>query len=230
MPPSGNQARSLSKGGWGLHRFPTPHCRHATMRRTLSRAWGTNIKATTGTPENMLNFLVFAALAAGVILAVCWPVLKGANAGPGRADYDRAVFRDQLAELGRDRARGLIGEAEAEAARNEIARRLISVGHDETSAVSPVTGRWIALLAAGFIPAASLALYLAIGAPGRLDTPLKQRLDNAVANSDIPALMAKAEAHLAEKPDDLQGWEVLAPLYRGSERYADAATAYFNIL
>jgi cytochrome c-type biogenesis protein CcmH len=178
----------------------------------------------------MLNFLVFAVLAAGVILAVCWPVLKGANAGPSRADYDRTVFRDQLAELERDRARGLIGEAEAEAARNEIARRLISVGHDETRAVSPATGRWAILLAAGFIPAASLALYLAVGAPGRPDMPLKQRLDNAIANSDIPALMAKAEAHLAEKPDDLQGWEVLAPLYRGSERYADAATAYFNIL
>ena len=178
----------------------------------------------------MLNFVVFAVLAAGVVLAVCWPVLKGRSAGPGRAEYDEAVFRDQLAELERDRARGLIGKAEAEAARNEIARRLISVDRNETRVAPPATGKWVVLLAAGFIPVASLALYLAVGAPGRPDMPLKERLDNAVANSDVPALMAKAEAHLAEKPDDLQGWEVLAPLYRGGERYGDAATAYFNIL
>jgi cytochrome c-type biogenesis protein CcmH len=178
----------------------------------------------------MLNFLVFAILAAGVVLAVCWPVLKGRSAGPSRADYDEAVFRDQLAELERDRARGLIGKAEAEAARNEIARRLISVNRDETKAEAPATGRWAVLAAAGFVPVASLALYLAVGAPGRPDMPLRERLDNAIANSDVPALMAKAEAHLAEKPDDIEGWEVLAPLYRGTERYADAATAYLNIL
>jgi cytochrome c-type biogenesis protein CcmH len=60
--------------------------------------------------------------------------------------------------------------------------------------------------------------------------PLEARLDNALANSDLLALMAKAEAHLAQKPDDLRGWEILAPLYRGTERYADAAKAFAQIL
>src|SRR5688572_9914394 len=178
----------------------------------------------------MLNFLIFAGLAAAVILAVCWPVLKGRTAGPARAQYDEAVFRDQLAELERDKARGLIGPKEAEAARNEIARRLLSVGRAETATDTPGAGKWTILAAAAFIPVLSLALYLALGAPGRPDMPLKARLDNAVANNDLAALMAKAEAHLAEKPDDLQGWEVLAPLYRGTERYADAAIAYGHIL
>lgn len=178
----------------------------------------------------MLNFLVFAVLAAGVVLAVCWPVLKGRTGGPLRADYDEAVFRDQLAELDRDKARGLIGPAEAEAARNEIARRLISAGRGGTVAAPSGSGRWAILAAAAFVPLLSLALYLALGAPGRPDMPLKQRLDNAIANNDIQALMAKAEAHLAEKPDDAQGWEVVAPIYRGAERYADAAKAYGNLL
>jgi cytochrome c-type biogenesis protein CcmH len=178
----------------------------------------------------MLNFLIFAVLAAAVVLAVSWPVLKSRTAGPARAQYDEAVFRDQLAELERDKARGLIGTAEAEAARNEIARRLLSVDRAEAPAATPGAAKWTILAAAAFIPAASLALYLALGAPGRPDTPLKERLDNAVASNDLVALMAKAEAHLAEDPDDLQGWEILAPLYRGTERYADAAKAYANIL
>ncbi len=178
----------------------------------------------------MLNFLIFAGLAAGVMLAVAWPLLRGQTPGPRRAQYDETVFRDQLAELERDRQRGLIGDAEALAARNEIARRLIAADREEPALASSGSGKWVMIAAAGFIPIASLALYLAVGAPGRPDTPLKQRLDNAVANNDIQALMAKAEAHLAEKPDDLRGWKVLAPIYRAGERYADAAKAYENIL
>ena len=178
----------------------------------------------------MLNFLVFAVLAAAVVLAVTWPVLKTRTAGPARADFDEAVFRDQLAELERDRTRGLIGTAEAEAARNEIARRLLSVGRGEPAAAASGAGKWTILASAALIPVLSLAFYLVIGAPGQPDMPLKARLDNAVANNDLLALMAKAEAHLAEKPDDLQGWEVLGPLYRNTGRYADAAKAYGNVL
>ena len=84
----------------------------------------------------MLNFLIFAVLAAAVVLAVSWPGLKSQAAGPARARYDEAVFRDQLAELERDKARGLIGAAEADSARNEIARRLLSAGRDERPATT----------------------------------------------------------------------------------------------
>lgn len=178
----------------------------------------------------MLNFLVFALLAAAVVIALCWPVLKGRAAGPARADYDEAVFRDQLSELDRDKARGLIGAAEAAAARNEIARRLIAAGRQAPQAAVQGSGKWVVLAVAVTVPVGALALYMALGAPGRPDMPLKQRLENAVANNDVRALMAKAEAHLVEQPDDLRGWQVLAPLYRGSERYDDAAKAYANIL
>lgn len=178
----------------------------------------------------MLNFLVFAVLAAAVVVALSWPVLKGRAGGPGRAEYDEAVFRDQLAELERDKARGLIGAPEAAAARNEIARRLIAAGRQAPPAAPQGAGKWPVMAVAGFVPVAALALYMTIGAPGRPDMPLKERLESAIANNDVQALMAKAEAHLAEQPDDLRGWEVLAPLYRGSERYEDAAKAYFNII
>lgn len=178
----------------------------------------------------MLNFLVFAVLAAAVVVALCWPVLKGRTAGPARADYDEAVFRDQLAELDRDKARGLIGPAEADAARNEIARRLLGVGRQTPRTETQGGGKWPILAVAAVVPVAALALYIAIGAPGRPDMPLKERLETALANNDVQALMAKAEAHLAEKPDDLRGWEVLAPIYRAAERYDAAAGAYLNIL
>src|SRR6266576_5970722 len=46
---------------------------------------------------------------------------------------DLAVYKDQIGEIARDRAAGLIGEAEAAAARVEISRRLLAAA-DRASA------------------------------------------------------------------------------------------------
>jgi cytochrome c-type biogenesis protein CcmH len=43
-------------------------------------------------------------------------------------------------------------------------------------------------------------------------------------------LVAKAERHLAQQPDDGKGWDVLAPIYFNTMRVADAETAYRNAI
>lgn len=175
-------------------------------------------------------WLVFAILTAAVLAALLVPLMrKAASPAAGRNAYDRAVFRDQLAELERDVARGAIGEKEAEAARNEISRRLIGAATDGGPAagrVSPV----LAALAVLAVPVVAVPLYLQVGSPRLPDVPLQVRLDNAEASGDYEALLAKVEKHLAENPDDLKGWEVLAPAYHRVQRYDDAARAYENIL
>lgn len=176
----------------------------------------------------MLPWIGFALLAAAAVAAIAWPLARRMPAAAGRQAYDRAVFRDQLAELERDAARGLIGPAEAEAARNEIARRLLAA-KDETGA--PKAGsRVVALAALALIPAAAVGVYMAVGHPHLPDVPRQPRIDAAIANQDMPALVAKVEDHLAANPDDLQGWQVLAPAYRDMQRYQDAANAYANRL
>ena len=50
-------------------------------------------------------------------------VAAGAPRAGERGGSDIAVYRDQLDEIARDRAAGLIGEAEAEAAKVEVSRR-----------------------------------------------------------------------------------------------------------
>jgi cytochrome c-type biogenesis protein CcmH len=60
--------------------------------------------------------------------------------------------------------------------------------------------------------------------------PLQERLKGAIANQDFEALVATVEAHLAQNPNDLAGWKVLAPAYKREQRWADAAEAYANIL
>jgi cytochrome c-type biogenesis protein CcmH len=137
-----------------------------------------------------------------------------------------AIYRDQLDEVSRDESRGTIGGKEAEAARTEIARRLIREGDAPTVAAAASAGSLrFATAAIIAMPVAALALYLALGSPFSPDLPLYSRPD-AVALQDVRRLVAQVEAHLAEKPDDGKGWEVIAPVYSRLGRDADAATAW----
>ena len=55
-------------------------------------------------------------------------------------------------------------------------------------------------------------------------------MENAEKNGDMDALIVKVEQHLEANPDDLQGWQILAPAYRRDQRWDDAAEAYRNIV
>ena len=176
-------------------------------------------------------WIVFAAMTAAVIAFLVLPVLRR-RAEDGSVDrnaYDRAVFRDQLAELDRDLERGVIGPAEADAARNEISRRLIAAAErpqEQRAAVAPR----LALLGVLLVPLVALPLYLKAGNPGLPGVPLAQRMAEAEAKGDYEALIVKVEQHLARNPDDLEGWKVLAPAYRRGFRLADAVEAHRNIV
>ena len=177
-------------------------------------------------------WIVFALMTAIVMVGLLWPVVRGRRAQFAAADrnaYDRAVFRDQLAELERDVERQTIAPAEAEAARNEISRRLIAASA-EAPARKAANLQVAALAAALLIPAVALPLYLKTGSPDLPDVPLAQRLANAEKNGDYEALILKVEQHLEKVPDDLKGWQILAPAYRRASRWADAAEASRNII
>lgn len=177
-------------------------------------------------------WIAFAVLTVLVLAVLLSPVLKSGplETGPDRDAYDRAVFRDQLAELDRDLARGAIGEKEAEAARNEISRRLIGATSSAPVSSRAVTSRSLAFMAVLVVPLVAIALYYKIGNPQMPDVPLALRLEKAVETGDFVALIAKVEKHLSANPQDVQGWQVLAPAYQRAKRWRDAANAYASII
>ncbi|MBV9459344.1 MAG: c-type cytochrome biogenesis protein CcmI, partial [Bradyrhizobium sp.] len=75
-------------------------------------------------------WFVFALMTAAAMFAVLLPLGLGGARNTG--GNEAAVYKDQLAEIERDLAAGLIGGAEAEAARVEVGRRLLAVA-DQTS-------------------------------------------------------------------------------------------------
>src|SRR5579863_4520821 len=72
----------------------------------------------------MTLWFVFALMTVAAIFAVLWPLSRRGR--PQLEGSEATVYKDQLAEIGRDVASGLIGPSEAEAARVEISRRLLA--------------------------------------------------------------------------------------------------------
>ncbi len=179
----------------------------------------------------MALWVIFAVLTAAVLAALALPLYQ--RRAPEGGDEEVSVYRDQLAELDRDRARSLISEKDAEAARNEIGRRLLKAEEERRQAKDSATpaGHRAAFLAAVVaVPALAMALYLWVGRPDLPDVPRAQRLAHAVEQNDFPAMIAQVEAHLAKNPQDAEGWMVLAPAYRRMGRYGEAAEAYARAL
>jgi cytochrome c-type biogenesis protein CcmH len=178
----------------------------------------------------VLIWLVLAGLTAIVLFVLLRPLAVTGSYGRMPEAFDAAVYRDQLSEIDSDRARGLIGAEEAEAARVEIARRLLAAdskarASQPAAPVSP-TARTAMIAVGAALPLLALGLYLAFGSPRLPDQPLAARLEDPASNRNLEALVARAEARLRQHPDEGEGWEVIAPVYLSWQRYADAADAY----
>lgn len=173
----------------------------------------------------MLLFAIMAVMTAAASLAVLVPLARAATPGTGRLAAERAVYRDQLAEIGRDVERGVVRASEAGAARTEIARRLIKAGgDDQRTARAPGLVRLGSAVGLFGIPAVALAAYLALGSPDLPDQPLAARM----AEADAGGLVARVAAHLAANPEDGSGWAVIGPVYLRLGRYDDAVRALGN--
>ncbi|MDP9137941.1 MAG: c-type cytochrome biogenesis protein CcmI, partial [Pseudomonadota bacterium] len=175
-------------------------------------------------------WVVFAIVTLLVLAAIVWPFFRWPAQASGSEPYGLAVYRDQLAELEADEASRLISPGEAEAARNEVSRRLLAAASAPASPAAASSSRAVAIACALTIPVLAFAVYLVQGRPDLPGVPYAERIASAVANNDIVALMVRVEAHLAERPDDVDGWRAIAPAYRALGRYDDAAKAFARIL
>jgi cytochrome c-type biogenesis protein CcmH len=178
----------------------------------------------------VLIWVVLAGLTAIVLLVLLRPLARAGESERSPEAFDAAVYRDQLSEVDSDRARGLIGEQEAEAARIEIARRLLAAdgkGRAADHAKPGGTRTRTAMIAVGAaLPVLALGLYLTYGSPRLPDQPLAARLEDPASDRNLEALVARVEARLRAHPEEGQGWDVIAPVYLSGRRYDDAAEAY----
>ena len=179
----------------------------------------------------MTLWFVFALMTAAAIFAVLLPLGLGVRAQTGGSEA--AVYKDQLAEIDRDVAAGLIGAAEADAARVEISRRLLAAAdqtRDPPLRSSTRLRRSAAVLSLVGLPVLAAAVYLPLGSPRLGDFPLAQRAHAPDPSQPLDALVAQVEQHLEKNPNDARGWNVLAPVLVRLGRFDEAVRAYRNAI
>jgi cytochrome c-type biogenesis protein CcmH len=182
----------------------------------------------------MILWVAFALMTAVAVFVVLWPLSRHATLSGGS---DVEVYRDQLNEITRDRTLGLIGEAEAEAARIEVSRRMLAADASISAANSTTTGtssiwrrRATAVTALVALPLGASIFYLALGSPELPGEPLAARLTDGQQDRSVANLISQVEAHLKQVPSDARGYEVLAPVYLRLGRFDDAVRARRKLL
>ena len=160
------------------------------------------------------------------------PLLLRRHTPASRESYNLAVYRDQLAEIDREAARGLLNPEQAEAARAEIGRRILALP-PTSAASSSMSSRSVAVgaLAVIAVPFAAWLLYARLGAPALPDQPFAARATAAKATAgiehiDLGEAVGKIAAHLKEHPEDLRGWLLLGRTELSLGHYAEAVDAY----
>jgi cytochrome c-type biogenesis protein CcmH len=188
----------------------------------------------------MLVWLAFAVLAALVVALVIWPLATARGRVPTRAAYDGAVYRDQLTELGRDVARGVLTLAEAASARLEIERRLLAAAGEaergvESAAAPTAVPRALVAALAVLVPLAAVAIYLVHGAPRIPDQPYDARaaqrsLMGANGALDLEKAVATLQERVKANPTGAEGWLLLARTQAAREHWQESAAAYHEAL
>ena len=183
----------------------------------------------------MTNFSGFAIIAAAllvvVLVIILRPLLRAekstaedeALASSDQREANLEIYREQLADLERDRADGSLAEVDFLAARGELQRRLLDEGQPDSGVRLKRGGRGAAYVLLLALPLLSVAGYLILGRPQALDPASTQPRMN---EQQIDSMLVQLEQKLKAKPDDHKGWVMLARSYKVLGRFAEAAQAY----
>ncbi|SHI80945.1 cytochrome c-type biogenesis protein CcmH [Shimia gijangensis] len=186
--------------------------------------------------------MVFWIVASLIVLAIAGllaiALLKGRSDEEPPAAYDLRVYRDQLKEIERDVARGVVAEEDADRVRAEISRRILAADAQAQdggqSGGQPRSGGVImAVVMAVVLLGGAMGTYWKLGAPGYRDMPLDVRIQDArklhdtrpgqaeiesrlpdtapnTPEGDLANLVTKLRDTVANAPEDLKGHQLLA--------------------
>lgn len=182
----------------------------------------------------MVLWAILAVLTASVITVVCLPLVRSNGQDTPATDSDAEIYKAQLAEVDAERARGILTESEAGAARIEISRRLLRTADttdkaDARSRSAKDNDRALVLVSV-LVPTLALGGYLIFGAPSLPQQPYAARSDQSPEAKRVATMVSQVEQRLEDHPDDGAGWDVIAPVYLRQQQYPDAVFAYQQAL
>jgi cytochrome c-type biogenesis protein CcmH len=195
----------------------------------------------------MTLWVILTLLMGGAALIVLAPFFFGRGAGDTPTSLD--VYKDQLAEVERDKAQGQIDEAEAASARLEIERRILAGGRSDAAPARTLSANGQYRMVTGVasvVVLGSVGLYAALGRPDLPSVPNQalvqapqapapagaqpaaQTADASAAapQGDIQALVKKIEKRVEDNPNDAESWRMLGWSYYNMGKHKEAVSAY----
>ncbi len=181
----------------------------------------------------MAVFWLLASLMTAVALAfVLVPLLRARPlAGPDAHDANLEVLRAQRREIDADVANGTL----AAGARDEALAELVDRARDDLAArgeETPAVARkpWAtAAIVSLALPAIAFGAYLALGAPRTIDAAAIARDAAKPDEGQIVAMVESLALKVRERPDDVQGWGLLARSMAALGRYNESVDAYEHL-
>jgi cytochrome c-type biogenesis protein CcmH len=177
----------------------------------------------------MIGFWIAAAVLTAVVVSLlARPLMKKAAPVDLGGGTDLAVYRDQLAELERERTRGLVEAAQAASMETEISRRMLNAAR-EAQPVQTTTApsRKLTGIIAILFPVAGLAIYLAVGQPDMPGLPLAARdVTGAQDPAKVLAAVDEIKGRLKPVKDDLDRWVMVAEAYEKLGRPKEAVATF----
>lgn len=165
------------------------------------------------------------------VLPPLWLGLRAPARPADRKEINLSIFRDQLAELEREKAEGELSETDFEQTRRELQRRLLEEVEPADASGAPAAGygpsRKTAIAILMLLPLLALVGYSLLGDPKALDPTATRAVEQAqVTPEQINTMVAQLAAKMEANPDDMQGWLMLARSYKALGRFEEAVQAY----
>ncbi len=181
----------------------------------------------------MLTFWIVAALLIVAALAfVLVPLLRPrARPAPSLRDANLAVLRGQRRDIENDVAVGLLPAEERESALAELAARAEEdLAAAPEAPAAPARRPWIAAAAFALaIPVVTVGFYRWVGTPEAADPQVMAAATAKPGDHQIEEMVALLEQKLKDRPDDVQGWSLLARSYAATGKMQKTVEAYAHL-
>lgn len=193
----------------------------------------------------MTLWIILTAMCSAAAILIAVPLVRRYEDKDQATDGDITTHFNQLKELERDLAQGMISAAEADLARVEIERRLLAAANHRNNA-KPVSSAWrtIALASTGaFVVLGATNAYVLLGRPDlgtaapslvgeraaaefAETTMLPETSMPAVGAGNVDDMIGGLAKRLEQTPSDAEGWRMLGWSYFNTQRYDESAAAY----
>ena len=198
-------------------------------------------------------YAVAVAIGLAAAAAIIVPMIRGRAGSDDGADFDLQLYKDQLREVELEGERGGSTPEDTAQAKLEVSRRILRASatekNERTKSAPRLVTRIFAIgIAIGLVPGA-LALHSYIGQPAMPGLPLAQRLADAAesratrpsqseaesrmqtqhpppdADAEYLALAERLRSAVEQRPNDIEGLQLLARHEANLNNFAAAANA-----